>query len=226
MAQDTPRLVTLLDPRSPAAEAYRTLRSNLIFASLDEPLVAVVITSAAPDDGKSTTLANLAVTLAQGGKSAIIVDADLRRPAQHKIWELPNDVGLADAMQSEAKTPKLNLQSTPVENLQVLTSGLLTTTSPADMVGSSRMDAVIEVLKKKADIVLFDTPPITAVTDAALLASKVDAALLVIRAGGTRREMALQAKALLEKSHARILGTVLNDAPGEGGGKYYGSDAS
>jgi non-specific protein-tyrosine kinase len=189
MSEDTPRLVTLTDPRSPASEAYRTLRTNLLFASLDEPLVTLVVTSAGPDEGKSTTLANLAVTMAQGGKNTILVDCDLRRPAQHEIWGVPNEKGLATVIVSESKTPKFPLQDTGVDNLQLLTSGP-PPPNPADLVGSARMETIIEALKKKADFVLFDAPPVTAVTDAALLASKLDGTLLVLRAGGTRREHA------------------------------------
>lgn len=223
MSQDTPNLVTLTDPRSPASEAYRTLRTNLQFASLEQPLVTLVVTSAGPDEGKSTTLANLAVTMAQGGKPTILVDCDLRRPSQHTIWDMPNEEGLTTALISESKTPRLALQATGVDDLKLLTSGPLPP-NPADLIGSARMEAIIEALKKQADMVLFDAPPVTAVTDAALLASKLDGALLVLRAGGTRREHAEQARALLEKGQTRIVGAVLNDAPLDTSlGGYYGS---
>lgn len=221
MSEDTPRLVTLVDPRSPASEAYRTLRTNLLFASLDEPLETLVVTSAAPEEGKSTTLANLAVTMAQAGKETILVDCDLRRPVQHEIWGLSNENGLTSVMLSERKSPKFPLQEVGLENLKVLTSGPVPP-NPADLVGSARMDALIDGLKKQADIVLFDAPPVTVVTDAALLASKLDGALLVLRAGGTRREHAEQAKTLLEKGQTRLVGAVLNDAPRDATlGNYY-----
>jgi non-specific protein-tyrosine kinase len=113
MSEDTPRLVTLVDPRSPASEAYRTLRTNLLFASLDEPLETLVVTSAAPEEGKSTTLANLAVTMAQAGKETILVDCDLRRPVQHEIWDLSNENGLTSVMLSGSKSPKFPLRPTP-----------------------------------------------------------------------------------------------------------------
>lgn len=223
MSEDTPRLITLTDPRSPASEAYRTLRTNLLFASLDEPLETLVVTSAGPNEGKSTTLANLAVTLAQSGKTTLLVDCDLRLPSQHEIWDLPNDEGLTTAILSNAKTPKLPLRDVGVDNLQVLTSGPLPP-NPADLIGSARMETIIGALKKKAAVVLFDAPPVTAVTDAALLASLLDGVLLVLRAGGTRRDHAEQAKALLERGKTRIVGAVLNDAPREAsvGGYYYG----
>lgn len=223
MSEDTPRLVTLTDPRSPVSEAYRTLRTNLLFASLSEEIQTLAVTSAAPDEGKSTTLANLAVTLAQSGKSTLIIDADLRLPSQHEIWGLPNDEGLTDVFLSKSKTPKFAFQEVDVENLRMLTSGPLPP-SPADLIGSTRMEAVLAGLKKEAEFVLFDAPPVTAVTDAALLASQLDGALLVVRAGGTHRQHAEQAKALLEKGQTRIVGAVLNDAPRDASmGGYYGS---
>ena len=225
MTEESPRLITLTDPRSPASEAYRTLRTNLIFAGLDEPVETLVVTSAAPDEGKSTTLANLAVTMAQGGRKTILVDCDLRRPAQHEIWNVPNEKGLTTVMLSEAKTRKYPFQTIDaVGDLRILTSGPLPP-NPADLIGSARMDAIIADLRKKADIVLFDAPPVNSVTDAALLASKLDGTLLVLRAGGTRREHAEQAKALLEKGHTRILGAVLNNARIDASlGGYYGSE--
>lgn len=224
MSKKSPRLITLTKPRSPASEAYRTLRTNILFAGLDEPVEALVVTSPAPEEGKSTTLANLAVTMAQGGKKTILVDCDLRRPAQQRIWDLSNEKGLTTVILSNAKTRKYPLQEVGINGLQVLTSGPLPP-NPADLIGSARMDDIIGDLRKKADILLFDAPPVTGVTDAALLASKLDGALLVLRAGGTRREHAEQARALLEKGHTRILGAVLNDAPIDAAlGGYYGKE--
>jgi capsular exopolysaccharide synthesis family protein len=204
-----PALITLTDPRSPGAEAYRALRTNLMFSSLDQPLGTLLVTSAAPEEGKSTTLANLAVTLAQGGRSTILVDCDLRRPRQHEIFGLPIAPGLSNAILDKVDAPAL--QPTGVEGLALLPAGDLPP-SPADLLGARRMEALIANLKSRADLVLFDAPPIIAVTDAALLASKLDGVLLVVSAGHTRREHAQRAKALLEKIHVRIVGTVLTNA--------------
>lgn len=204
-----PALITLTDPRSPGAEAYRALRTNLMFSSLDHPLGTLLVTSAAPEEGKSTTLANLAVTLAQGGRSTILVDCDLRRPRQHEIFGLPAAPGLSNAILDKVEAP--DLLPTGVEGLSLLPAGDLPP-SPADLLGSRRMEALIANLKSRADLVLFDAPPIVAVTDAALLASKLDGVLLVVSAGHTRREHAQRAKALLEKIHVRIVGTVLTNA--------------
>ncbi len=205
-------LITLTDPRSPAAEAYRTLRTNLTFAGLDKPIETLVVTSAAPGEGKSTTLANLAVTMAQGEHRTILVDADLRRPSLHEIFEVPNSRGLTTMFVEQGALEDPPLVGTGVENLLLLPSGPLPP-NPADLLGSRRMEEVIGVLRERADLVLFDAPPVIAVTDAAVLGTKVDGVLLVVRAGHTRREHAQRAKELLERVHVRVIGAVLTNAP-------------
>jgi non-specific protein-tyrosine kinase len=202
-------LVTLSDPRSPAAEAFRTLRTNLMFSSLERPLTTLLVTSAAPEEGKSTTLANLAVTMAQGGRRTIVVDCDLRHPHQHEIFGVPGEPGLSNMMLNNQERPQL--VATSVEGLSLLPAGTAPQ-NPADLLGSRQMESIIANLKTRADIVGFDAPPVIAVTDAALLASKLDGALLVVSAGQTRRDHALQAKALLERIHVHIVGTVLTNA--------------
>ena len=209
MTPNPSQLITLSDPRSPMAEAFRTLRTNLMFSSLDHPLSTLLVTSAAPEEGKSTTLANLAVALAQGGRKVILVDCDLRHPRQHEIFGVPAEPGLSNMILDKREAAPL--AATGVENLLLLPAGALPP-NPADLLGSRRMEDIIAGLKAAADIVLFDAPPVIAVTDAALLASRLDGALLVVSAGQTRREHALQAKALLEKIHVRLLGTVLTNA--------------
>ena len=202
-------LVTLTDPRSPAAEAFRSLRTNLTFSSLERPLTTLLVTSTGADEGKSTTLANLAVTMAQGGRKTIIVDCDLRRPHQHEIFGVPLEPGLSNMMLNNQERPPL--VATSIEGLFLLTAGT-SPSNPADLLGSRQMESIIANLKSRADIVLFDAPPVMAVTDAALLASKLDGALLVVSAGQTRRDHTLQAKALLERIHVHIVGTVLTNA--------------
>lgn len=203
-------LVTLTMPRAPVSEAYRTLRTNLEFSSLDKPLKTIVVTSPGPDEGKSTTLANLAVTLAQAEKRVILVDCDLRRPSQHEIFGLTNEVGLTTMMVDEQAMKAPPLQATTVPSLSVLTTGPLPP-NPSELVGSRRMGEIIAGLSEAADVVLFDAPPVIAVTDAAVLASRVDGVLLVIKAGGTKRDHAQKAKALLDKVSAHLVGAVLNN---------------
>ncbi len=214
-------LITLTDPRAPAAEAYRTLRTNLMFSSLDRPLRTLAITSPVPGEGKSTVLANLAVTLAQSGHETIIVDCDLRKPTQHELWRLDNTEGLTTMLIDEAALANPALQSIGVEHLHVLTSGPLPP-NPADVVVSRRMDQAIEALRERAEYILFDAPPVLAVTDAALLGMKVDGMLLVLRAGTSRRDRAARAKEELARVNVPVVGTVLTNAPRDSAvGNYY-----
>ena len=211
-------LITLTDPRSPVSEAYRTLRTNLSFYSLDNPIRTLVVTSPATGEGKSTTVANLAVTMAQSGRRTILVDCDLRRPSLHTLFNLSSEPGLTNMVLDETEAP---LQKTGVENLWLLASGPKPP-NPADLLGTQKVDKVIEQLKAQADIVLFDAPPVIAVTDAAVLGAKVDGVLLVIQAGKTRRDHAERAKELLEKAKVRLVGATLTNAPKDSSfGGYY-----
>jgi non-specific protein-tyrosine kinase len=214
------RLITLTDPRSPISEAYRSLRTNLSFYSLDNPIRSLVVTSPAKAEGKSTTIANLAVTTAQSGRKTILVDCDLRRPSLHTLFDLRSEPGLTNIiLDDDAALP---LQETGVENLWLLASGPKPP-NPADLLGSRKIDQLLEKLSEMADIILFDAPPVIAVTDAAVLGAKVDGVLLVINAGQTRRDHAERAKELLEKAKVRIIGATLTNAPKDSSlGDYYG----
>lgn len=215
------QLVTLADPRSAAAEAYRTLRTNLMFSSVEHPIHTLLVSSPAESEGKSTVLANLAVTFAQGGHKTILVDGDLRKPSQHEIWGVSNERGLTTMMLDDAALSSPPLLSTNVENLQILPAGPQPP-NPADVLGSQRMSEIVGLLKARASYVLFDSPPVLAVTDATLLGSKLDGVLLVVRSGHTRRDHAARARQALERVHVRIVGAVLSNAPRENTGKYYG----
>ena len=224
MPEDRSTLITLSNPRSTISEAFRTLRTNQEFSSLDKPIRSMVVTSASPEEGKSTALANLAVTLAQAGKKVILVDCDLRRPSLHQIFGVRSTPGFTDMMRDDALMNKPPLQETPVANLSLLSSGTLPP-NPSELLASRRMSEVIAALQQQADMVLFDAPPIIAVTDAAVLASKVDAVLLVVSAGKTKREHAKKAKALLDKVNAHLIGTILNNVKGEGSlYQYYSNE--
>lgn len=215
-----PQLITLTDPRSPATEAYRTLRTNLTFAGLDQPIETLVVTSPAPDREKSITAANLAVVMAQGEHRTVLVDADLRRPVLHEIFGVSNERGLTTMFvdpQARAEPP---LVEVGVENLWLLPSGPLPP-NPADLLGSRRMEEVMAALRSRADVLIFDAPPVLAVTDAAVLGMKVDGVLLVVAAGRTRREQARQARELLERAHVRVVGAVLTDVPTSAVRRYY-----
>lgn len=207
--------ITLTHPRSPAAEAYRALRANLTLSSVDHPLHTLVVTSAAPGEDKATTLANLAIVMAQGGQRVILVDADLRRPSLHELFHAPNERGLTTLLEGEnALTAPPLARVAEIENLQLLTSGPLPL-DPAAQLGSKRMEQVLAALLKCADVVLLDAPPVLVAADAVMLGMKTDGVLLIAKAGHTSREHLERAKAKLEKAQVRIVGVALTNAPAD-----------
>ncbi len=213
-------LVTVKEPRSPVAEAYRVLRTNLQFALMGKPGI-VVVSSPNPGEGKTATAANLAVALAQGGKKVVLVDADLRKPAVHRVFELPNGQGLTSLLVDESLSPQDVLQPIPdVPGQSALTSGPLPP-NPAEMLDSKRMDDVLEVLGKTADYVVLDTPPLLVVVDAAILARDSDGTLLVFDSGATRVDTAKRAIEVLARVGVRPFGSVINRLDRERVGGYY-----
>ncbi len=201
-------LVTLTDPRSPAAEAYQALRTNIEFSGLEQALRCLLITCPDPQTDKSRALANLAVAMAQAGDRVIVVDGDLRRPQQHTLFHLANHQGLSDALRDESPPA---LQETEVPHLQVLTAGPVPP-NPVTLLSAGRLRRLLGELREQADYVLVDAPPVLTVTDAALWATAVDGVVLVITAGRTRREHAARAREVLDKVRARIVGAVLLNA--------------
>ena len=226
------RLETLLNPRSPVAETYRALRTNIEFASVDAPLKTMLVTSALPQEGKTTTAGNLAIVFAQGGSRVLLVDADLRKPGVHSLFALPNQYGLTTLFRDEAATVKAVAKETEVDGLKIVTSGPLPP-NPAELLGSKRWLAILERLKAEADLVIIDSPPLQAVTDAALLAAVVDGTVLVIHARRTRRGAVRQGRETLARGGGRILGVVMNRLKKREYdeyyysyyGAYYGSDS-
>ncbi|MFW5772647.1 MAG: CpsD/CapB family tyrosine-protein kinase [Phototrophicaceae bacterium] len=213
-------LITLTQPDSAAAEAFRVLRTNLIFSSIEKPIHTLLVTSASAADNKSIALANLAVTFAQSGHKTIVVDSDLRRPSQHTIWDADNTRGLTTMMTEPAQLAAPPLVETGVENLLLLPSGPLPQV-PADLLTSQRMSEIVGVLKARADYVLFDSPPVLAASDAGLLGVKLDGLLLVVQAGSTRRDHVQRARQTLERLHVRLVGSVLTNAPRESAATTY-----
>ncbi len=212
---DKINLVTLTDPQAPATEAYRALRMNLAFTSLDKALETLVISSPGPNATKSQVAANLAVVMAQAEKRVILVDADLRRPHVHTLFNLPQEPGLTTVMVAQNNEAALPLLETTVPGLHILSSGTLPP-NPADIMASQKMEEVLTQLQSEADLVILDAPPVTVAVDAAVLAARADGLLLVVRAGHTRRDRIAQAKDMLERSRVRLLGAVFTDAPGGG----------
>lgn len=215
----SPILVAASHPKSPIAEAFRTLRTNISFSALDRPLRSLLVTSAGPEEGKSTAVSNLAVVTAQAGTRVLVLDCDLRKPAMHKVFDLDNHRGLTSVLVGGVD-PTEAISPTLADNLWVLTSGPLPP-NPAELLGSGRMKDLLPQLEEKYDLILVDTPPLLAVTDAAVLAPQVDAAVLVARAGVTRRDMLAEAKASLAKTGVHLLGAILNGLRPESDGYYY-----
>lgn len=217
-------LIVLTHPRSASAEAFRALRTNIQFSSAERPLTSLVVTSAAPSEGKTTVACNLAVVMAQAGKKVILVDSDLRRPMVHKHFGLDNRHGFTSLIIADAPVDQLSLddhlQPTTVENLSILPSGPIPP-NPAELLSLGRTQEVQQRLSQAADIVIYDTPPVITVTDAVILASRSDGVLQVVQSGQTRRDLVIKARQVLERVGARILGPVLNQVRQKDVGYYY-----
>lgn len=213
-------IFAISQPKSLASEAYRTLRTNLQFSSLDTPLRSLVVTSAVATEGKTTTAANLAVVMAQAGNRIVLVDGDLRRPSAHKLFNLPNKTGLTTALVEDPQALNGYLQETGIENLRVLTAGPIPP-NPQELLGSQRMEELLHRLEEEADIVVLDTPPTLVVSDANVLAARASGVLMVVNTGSTRRAAVRQAVEGLRKVGANLLGCVLNMVSPRGGRSSY-----
>lgn len=205
-------LIMLGDPHSAAAEAYRSLAANLQFAYADRQVQTIGVTSAAAGEGKSTTVANLAIALAQTGRRVIVIDADLRRPGQHTLFGLERDEGLASVLLGD--NTQLPLRDTAAAGVRLLPSGPLPA-NPLEVLGSRRFDQVLALTRAQADFVLVDAPPAGALADAAVLAPRLEGMLLVVSAGRTKRDMARRAREQLDRVNANLLGVVLTDVRGD-----------
>ncbi len=217
-----PGLITVEQPRSPIAEAYRAIRTGIQFSSIDKPVRTLVVTSSGPSEGKSTTAANLAVVMAQAGKRVVLIDADLRKPTQHKRWGVANTVGLTGALlfdESHMNFEQL-LQKTKVENLWLVTCGQIPH-NPSELLGSQKLVRLAERLLEEFDLLIFDTPPTLAVTDPVVLARAMDGVLVVADADTTREPALAQTLVELERVQAHVLGVVLNKFKARGDSGYY-----
>ena len=201
-------LVTLLDPASAAAEAYRTLRTNLLYSFVDDPPKVIVVSSAVPREGKSFVCANLGMVLAQAEKSTLIMDCDLRDPKMHKIFGLQNLFGVADVLAGQHSLQEVSQESRP--GLKVVTSGTLPA-DPVNLLGSERFAELLAQARQEFDYVLLDSPPIRAGSDAAVLAHQGDGILFVVDAQNTRRWVLQRSVRSLESVGANVLGTVMNN---------------
>ncbi len=215
------RLIRDTKTFSPITEAYRSLRANINFAAVDNPVRTLAVTSSGPGEGKSTTIANLAVAMALDGKRVIVVDADLRRPSQHKLFNLKPSPGLTDILVGTHTIGDVIRSAEGVERVQVIPAGSVPP-NPAELLGSEAMAHFIDAVRSLADVVLFDSPPALAVADATLLSARVDGTLFVLAFGDTRKMAARQALELLSRARGNVLGTVMNKVDASAGGYYYG----
>ncbi|WP_315794820.1 CpsD/CapB family tyrosine-protein kinase [Paenibacillus sp. BIC5C1] len=202
-------LVTMVNPKSTNSEAYRKLRTNIQFSSIDSQIQTIMIASAVSGEGKTTTIGNLAVTYAQEGKKVLLMDTDLRKPTVHRMFNVPNHVGLTSVISNQYSVKEV-LRETFIEGLHVLTSGAIPP-NPSEMIGSRKMTLILEELKQQYDVILFDTPPVLSVTDALIISSLCDGVILVVNSGKVKKDVVKKAKAHLEHVNARILGAVLNN---------------
>jgi protein-tyrosine kinase len=212
-------IITHLDPRAPISEQYRTIRTNIQFSSVDESIQSLLITSSGPGEGKSTTVANLAIVFAQQGKRVLLIDADLRKPTVHYTFQLNNHIGLTNVLTKQS-TIVASVIKTDIENLFVMSSGPIPP-NPAELLGSKAMDEFLEAALQQYDMVIFDTPPVLAVTDAQILANKCNGTILVVNSGKTEIEPAVKAKELLLSSNGKLLGVVLNNKKVKDSQYYY-----
>jgi len=206
------------DPKSIAAESYRTLRTNIQYSSFDKEYQVIMVTSSEPGEGKSTTAGNLALCLAQGEKKVVLVDCDLRKSSIHKKFKISNLTGLSDVLVGKEDLKKAVHRYN--NNLGILTSGNIPP-NPAEMLASKAMNSLLDVLKENFDYIILDTPPVQAVTDSQILATKADGTILVVKSEQTKRDSVGNAINLLKKVNANIIGTVLNQIESSRNKYYY-----
>lgn len=212
-------LITSLNPRSPISEQYRTIRTNLQFSSVDEELQSMVVTSPGPGEGKSMTTANLAVVYAQQGKKVLLVDADLRKPTIHYTFRLDNLKGLSNVLVGETPLEDV-INPSEIKNLDLVSCGPIPP-NPSELLASNRMQQLMNDASGLYDIILFDTPPVMAVTDAQILANLCDGSILVVRSKQTENEAAAKSIEQLQSAKSKILGTILNDRDKKEANYYY-----
>ncbi|OAI88715.1 capsular biosynthesis protein [Exiguobacterium sp. KKBO11] len=208
MNKDARKLITVTQPKSPVAEQYRTIRTNIEFMAVDREVQAILVTSATQGEGKSTTSSNLAVAYAQQGKKVLIIDTDMRRPTVHYTFRVANGLGLSSLLTRQAEKEKAILP-TKVDNLSILTAGPIPP-NPAELLSSRAMEHLTEQLREEFDIIIFDAPPLLQVADSRITSKLTDGVVLVVGCTTSDRQRVLKAKEQLELAEAKILGVVLN----------------
>lgn len=212
-------MISVKNPKSHAAEAFRTLRTNIQFSALDEEIKTIVITSTQPGEGKSTVISNLALTMAQSGKKVLLIDCDLRKPTIHKKLGVSNQAGLTTILSKEKGLDEVIIAS-DIQNFNILTSGPIPP-NPAELLGSKKMRSFIAELKESFDMILIDAPPVLAVTDAQVLSTLTDGVIFVAGYGQAEKNAVVRAKELINKVGGKILGVVINKIPANSTNHYY-----
>ncbi|MCJ1998641.1 polysaccharide biosynthesis tyrosine autokinase [Lactococcus paracarnosus] len=213
-------IITSINPQSPISEQYRTIRTTIDFKMADQGMKSLLVTSSEASAGKSTTIANLAVTFAQQGKKVLVIDGDLRKPTVDKTFKVQNSVGLTNILMNQYAIQDV-LQRTRISgNLTVITSGPIPP-NPSELLGSNAMKQLLDTVTGYFDVVLLDTPPLSAVTDAQILSSYVEGVVIVVHANQTRKDGLLKAKNLLDQVNANILGVVLHGTEPKDSTSYY-----
>lgn len=211
-------IISLINLKSPVTEAYRTLLTNIEYSSVDKQIQMIAVTSSAPSEGKTTTATNLAVAYSETGKNVLLVDCDLRKPRLHKVFNTSNLIGLTSVLASKSS---LNDTVKPVKDgLSILTSGPIPP-NPVELIRSNMMEQLINTLRDLFDVVIFDTPPVGLVTDAAIISSKLDGVVLVVASGKSQIEATLRAKENLQNVNANLLGAVVTMIPIDTPGYQY-----
>lgn len=209
MKTDKKDLITFKNLKSPISESYRTLRTNIQFSNIDKAIKTLIVTSSTPGEGKSTTISNLANTMAQSDKKVLLIDCDFRKPVIHKKFNISNLYGLTNVLLGDKELEEVIQPIEDIDNLSVITTGAIPP-NPAELLASSSMVEILEKLKKEFDMILIDAPPVGLVTDAAVLSTKVDGVLLVVAAKQAEIEVVKSAQDLLKRVNANIIGVVLN----------------
>jgi len=205
------RIISYENPNSIISESYKTLRTNVLWSLEEKPLRTLLVTSPEPGAGKSTTVVNIAVSFAQLGKKVLIIDSDMRKPTQHDYFLKTNHMGLFHVLARQCPVQQC-LLDTHIENLTLLPSGSIPP-NPAELLSSPRFSALIEELSVDYEIIVVDSPPLLAVTDAQVLATRCDGVILVLKSGKTKKQFAQKALSALKHVNANILGVVLNQKP-------------
>ncbi|MDA2179086.1 CpsD/CapB family tyrosine-protein kinase [Bacillus cereus] len=203
------QLITHKEPKSRIAEQYRNIRTNIEFTSVDNHIRSIIVTSVDSGDGKTTTIANLAVVFGQQGKKVLLIGADLRKPTLQNLFATYSPNGLTNLLSGQTSFVQC-IQKTDIENVYVMSAGPIPP-NPAELLGYRKMDEVLLEAYKMFDIVLIDTPPVMAVTDAQILANKCDGVVLVARSEKTEKDKLIKVKQILDKASGKLLGVILND---------------